>query len=246
MNSLLLEIGPEIELIKVPRGEFLMGSENKMFSEFPPHRVTIGSDFLLGKYPITQAQWRVVMDANPSVFLESNTSPVDGISWDQAVAFCKNLSELSGHRVRLPSESEWEYACRAGTEGDFFFGSWGPFLDEDGVIPEARRALYDFAWFDLTSCGRTHPVGLKLPNPWGLYDMIGNVWEWCSDVWHADYNDAPSDGAPRLDKLARQPQRCLRGGAWDMNAFRCRSSYRSYDHKGLATNRFGLRIAVEV
>ena len=130
--------------------------------------------------------------------------------------------------------------------GAEFRGRWGPFLDETEITPEIRRELCRFAWFDLNSRDRTHPVCQKDPNAWGFFDMIGNVWEWCADVWHSGYDSAPDDGSPWLDDAARQPRRCLRGGAWDMNAFRCRSSYRSFDHRELATNRFGFRIALDV
>ena len=235
----------EYSLLRVPRGEYLMGSENSLFGESPPHVVRIGVDILLGEYPITQQQWQAVKGNNPSSFSDSPTHPVDNVSWDEAVEFCELLSDKSGRRVRLPSEAEWEYACRAGTTTDFFFGGWGPFLDESEIPSDARRQLYEFAWFDLNSDGGTHPVGVKRPNPWGFHDMIGNVWEWCADVWHSDYDGPPLDGSPWIDNASQQPRRALRGGAWDMNAFRCRSSYRSYDHKDLATSRFGFRIAVE-
>lgn len=237
--------GLEFEMLTVQRGKFVMGSENQIFSESPPHDVSIGANFLLGKYPVTQLQWQAVMGTNPSGFSDSPNHPVDSVSWDQAIDFCERLSEKSDHRVRLPSEAEWEYACRGGSQTDFFFGPWGPFPDETAVLQEARHVLVDFAWFDYNSGDRTHPVGLKQPNPWGFYDMIGNVWEWCADVWHSDYDGGPNDGSHWLDNAARQPRRCQRGGAWDMDAFRCRSSYRSWDHKEGATNRFGFRIATE-
>ena len=237
--------GLEFSLLVVPRGEFLMGSRNQLFGESPPHVVRIGADFLLGEYPVTQQQWQAVMGDAPSTFTDSPNHPVDSVSWDQAVEFCERLSDQCRRNVRLPSEAQWEYACRAGTTTDFFFGSWGPFLDESEIPIETRRQLDDFAWFDLNSCDRTQPVGLKKPNPWGFHDMIGNVWEWCADVWHSDYDGSPLDGRPWIDNVSQQPRRALRGGAWDMNAFRCRSSYRSYDHKDLATSRFGFRIAVD-
>jgi formylglycine-generating enzyme required for sulfatase activity len=133
--------------------------------------------------------------------------------------------------VRLPSEAEWEYACRAGTATEYFFG-------------DCEADLGAYAWFCLNSDERPHPVGLKRPNSWGFYDMAGNVWEWCSDVWHSDYTGAPTDGSPRQDGGERQPRRCLRGGAWNFDAFRCRSAYRSRDWKHFATNHFVVRIAV--
>jgi formylglycine-generating enzyme required for sulfatase activity len=234
-----------VELLPIPPGEFRMGSDNELFSETPAHTVRLHSDFLLGKYPITQAQWQVVMGSNPSAFRESPDHPVDNVSWDQALDFCHQLSALSGRRVRLPSEAEWEYACRAGTTSEFYFGPWGPFRDDSEIPSEVQMALSEHAWFDLNSADHTYPVGLKRPNLWGLHDMLGNVWEWCADVWHSDYVGAPQDGSPRVEGGGRQPRRCLRGGAWDMNAFRCRSPYRSYDHRELATNRFGVRVAVD-
>lgn len=231
-----------VELVPVRAGEFIMGTENAQFSEAPPHRVLIGMDFLIGRYPITQAQWRGLMGNNSSAFQGSPHSPIDSVSWDQAATFCDRLSAQCGHLVRLPSETEWEYACRAGTSGEYFFGEWGSFGDPNDVPGGAREALCKYAWFDINSGESTRPVGLKLPNAWGLHDMIGNVWEWCADVWHGDYNAAPDDERPWLEGAARQPRRCLRGGAWDMDAFHCRSSYRSFDHRDLATSRFGFRI----
>lgn len=243
--SVLFVGDAEFELLIVRRGEFYMGSENQHYCESPPHAVRILADFQLGKYPVTQSQWQAVMGFNPSEFSDSRDQPVDSISWDQANEFCTRMRALSGHHVRLPSEAEWEYACRGATQHDFFFGPWGPIPDEASVPTEARRALCDYAWYDLNSVEHSHSVGLKKPNPWGLYDMIGNVWEWCADVWHSDYHGAPRDGTAWVDAADLQPRRCLRGGAWDMDAFRCRSSYRSYDHKSLATSRFGFRIAVD-
>jgi formylglycine-generating enzyme required for sulfatase activity len=132
------------------------------------------------------------------------------------------------------------------TQTEFFFGPWGPFLDETEVPDAVREALCNYAWFDLNSESRTWPVGRKLPNGWGLHDVVGNVWEWCADVWHDSYKGAPDDGRPWLDDAARRPRRILRGGAWDMNAFRCRSTYRSFDHLNFATSRFGFRVAVDL
>lgn len=234
-----------LELVHVPPGDFLMGSGNQFFSESPQHRVTIPAGILLGRYPITQAQWLSVMGDNPSFFRDSSNHPVDSVSWVQAAAFCQRARDQSGHCIRLPSKAEWEYACRAGTSGDFFFGPWGPLVDDTEVPWEAREALCDYGWFDLNSDDRTHPIGLKRSNPWGFHDMLGNVWEWCADVWHDDYAGAPSGHSAWIEGEGRQGKRCLRGGAWDMNAFRCRSSYRSFDYKELATNRFGFRVAMD-
>jgi formylglycine-generating enzyme required for sulfatase activity len=186
------------------------------------------------------------MGFNPSVFRHSPNHPVDSVDWHQAMDFCRRLSAQSDQQFRLPSEAEWEYACRAGTAGEFFFGPWGPFWDDSEIPSALRRSLLNYAWFDMNSDDQTREVGLKRANPWGLHDMVGNVWEWCADVWHSDYAGAPQDGGPWLDGEDLQPRRCLRGGAWDMNAFRCRAPYRSFDHSTLATSRFGFRVAVDV
>jgi formylglycine-generating enzyme required for sulfatase activity len=122
-----------------------MGSGNQHFSEAPTHLVRFRSGFLLGKYPVTQGQWKAVMRNNPSAFCDSPNLPVDSVSWDQSAEFCRRLSAQSGIRVRLPSEAEWEYACRAGSTGEFCFGPWGPFLDDSEVPSTARHALSEFA-----------------------------------------------------------------------------------------------------
>jgi len=234
-----------VELVFIPPGEFLMGSSNMLFSESPAHRVMIRAGFYLGRYLVTQAQWTAVKESNPSHFATCADRPVDSISWEDATSFCQMLTDRCGRRIRLPSEAEWEYACRAGSAGEFFFGQAGPFIDDSEISSAIRMELTEYAWFNLNSGDNTQAVGRKRPNPWGLHDIVGNVWEWCADVWHNDYVGAPEDGSPWMAGSHRQPRRCLRGGAWDMNAFRCRSTYRSYDWKDLATDRFGLRIAAD-
>jgi eukaryotic-like serine/threonine-protein kinase len=238
--------GTVVEFVAVPPGDFVMGSANDLFAEAPAHAVRLRSGFLLGKCPVTRAQWHAVMGDDPSAFRDSPDLPVECVTWDRAVEFCRRLSERIGARVRLPSEAEWECACRAGTTSDFFFDAAGPFLDDTEVPQKVQRTLRDHAWFDGNSSDRTHPVGAKRPNPWGLHDMIGNVWAWCADVWHGDYIGAPEDGSPWLDGQDQQPRRCVRGGAWDMNAFRCRSPYRSFDHGAAATSRLGFRVAMDI
>src|SRR5262249_54775321 len=234
-----------IQLVKIPSGTFLMGSPNVLISEAPVHEVTIGYEFYLGKFLVTQHQWEVVMGQNNSAqFRTSLEHPVDSVSWEEAIAFCQKLSERCGARARLPSEAEWEYACRAGTQGEFFFGAAGPFVDETSVPSEVRHSLQEYAWFEENSREETHAVGLKKPNPWEFFDIVGNLWEWCEDVWHSDYVGALIDGSPWRSAADPQPRRCLRGGAWNMDAFRCRSFYRSWDRKDVATNRFGFRIGV--
>ena len=211
---------------------FKMGSTRGLPLECPVHTVRITRRFLLGKFPVTQGQWNAVMPLNRSVF-SGDDLPADIVTWDDAKAFCAKLATTSGWEVRLPSEAEWEYACRAGTENEFFFG-------------DDESKLCDYAWYDLNSHVRTHPVGMKKPNNWGLCDMVGNVWEWCEDVWHSDYEGAPRDGSPWLENATEQPRRCLRGGAWNYDACRCRSAYRSREWKHFATDHFGFRIAATV
>jgi formylglycine-generating enzyme required for sulfatase activity len=222
-----------------------MGSVNRFFSETPAHPVRIRSGYWLGQYPVTRAQWRATMGGDPSAAGGAPDCPVDGVSWDRAREFCRRLGARARRTVRLPSEAEWEYACRAGTAGEFFCGPWGPCADDSEVPSEARRVLCEYAWFNLNSGGGTQPVGRLRPNPWGLYDILGNVWEWCADTWHADYSGAPDDGGAWAAGGDEEARRCLRGGAWDMNAFRLRSPYRSHDFRHLGTSRFGLRVVVD-
>jgi len=168
-----------------------MGSNDRdnTDSEKPPHQVTI-SAFAIGKYEVTQAQWKAVMGNNNSRFNWSDSMPVENMSFYDAEKFCRRLSERTGRVYRLPTEAEWEYACRAGSTSKFSFG------DDYGKLRE-------YAWFkdnsgDQMSTPQTHPVGQLKPNAFGLYDMHGNVWEWCQDKWHWNYNGAPTDGSAWL------------------------------------------------
>jgi formylglycine-generating enzyme required for sulfatase activity len=192
--------------------------------------VVIAEPFWLGKYPITQAQWHAVTGRNPSTFTGDSRRPVENVSWDDCREYCRLLTELAGCEVRLPSEAEWEYSCRANSTAAYFYG-------------DGDRPLVQYAWFYLNSFRTTHPVGLKRANPWGIHDLVGNVWEWCRDVWHSDYLGAPGDGSPWLDGEDRQRHRVLRGGSWNYEASCCRSCYRSRDWKDFSTDHFGLRVA---
>jgi formylglycine-generating enzyme required for sulfatase activity len=234
-----------IDLVPIPSGTFYMGSTNEGFSEAPAHVVRIVRPYRLGRFPVTQAQWSTVCGSHPSEFPLTGRHPVESVSWLDAVRFCQLLSEQTGCVVRLPSEAEWEHACRGNTETDFFFTSEGPFADPSAVPLSVQKQLSQFAWFENNSRESSHPVGLKRANPFGLQDMIGNVWEWCADFWHRSYRGAPIDGAAWLEPPNDKSIRCLRGGAWDMSAFRCRSSYRSWDREIMATSRIGFRICVE-
>jgi formylglycine-generating enzyme required for sulfatase activity len=200
-------------MVSLPAGKFLMGSSESN-DEKPQHQVKVNS-FAIGKYPITQAQYQAVMGNNPSYLKNNPQNPVEGVSWNDAQAFCQKLSQITGKTYRLPTEAEWEYACRAGTTTRYYFG------DND-------NQLGDYAWYEGNSNRTTHPVGQKKPNGWGLYDMSGNVWEWCEDDWHNSYAGAPNDGSAWLDNDNRsQSLKCLRGGSWFVIPDLCRSAYRS-------------------
>jgi formylglycine-generating enzyme required for sulfatase activity len=209
-------------MVGLPAGQFLMGSPDSdpyaQSDEKPQHQVKINS-FAIGKYPITQAQYQAVMGTNRSHFSNNPQNPVEKVSWDDAQAFCQKLSQITGKTYRLPTEAEWEYACRAGTTTRYYFG------DND-------NQLGDYAWYDGNSGGKTHPVGQKKPNGWGLYDMSGNVWEWCEDDWHDSYIGAPNDGSAWLDNDNRsQSVKCPRGGSWYDSPDFCRSAVRYYDSR---------------
>jgi len=208
--TLDLDKGVTMKLVLIRPGKFMMGSldseQGRAGDECPQHQVIITKPFYMGVTEVTQAQYEAVMGANPSEF-KGPTNPVERVSWADAVAFCRKLSEKTGKAVRLPTEAEWEYACRAGSRTRFSFG------DSDGV-------LGDYAWCASNSGGKTHPVGQKKPNPWGLYDMHGNVWEWCAD-WFGGYSSGASTGP---QEAGSGGSRVLRGGSWDRadaGRFRC-------------------------
>ena len=203
----------ELEMVEISGGKFRMGSPEGEGhdDERPQHEVTV-PNFFMGKYPVTQAQYEAVMGKNPSRFKENGANrPVEKVSWNNAKEFCRKLSELTGKNYRLPSEAEWEYACRAGTQTKYYFGDSDSNLDE-------------FAWYGSNSESRTHEVGEKLANAFGLHDMHGNVWEWCEDSWHDNYKKAPTDGSAWVDK--KSEGYVSRGGSWSNYAVNCRSAFR--------------------
>jgi formylglycine-generating enzyme required for sulfatase activity len=198
-----------MKLVLIPAGEFLMGSpdsdEDAYSNEKPQHRVRITRPFYLGATEVTQGQYRVVTRQSPSRFRGSDDLPVEQVSWNDAITFCDKLNELEkeqleGARYRLPTEAEWEYACRAGSTTRYCFG-------------DDPARLGDHAWFDGNSDNKTHPVGQRQPNAWGLYDMHGNVWEWCWDAYEADYYQQ-SPGADPLGP-SQAASRVRRGGSWN-------------------------------
>ena len=171
--------GVTMEFVYIKPGTFIMGGENTKDSkwqgvEVPKHEVTITKGYYLGKYEVTQAQFQKIMGSNPSKASKDPNAPADTISEGDAVAFCNKLAEKTGTQTRLPTEAEWEYACRAGTTTKYFFG-------------DDPSKLGEYAWFEDNDGGKSHPVGQKKPNPWGLYDICGNVVERVSDKYAKDY-----------------------------------------------------------
>ena len=224
-------IGMNFKLI--PSGEFLMGSpesEEGHDDDESEHRVRITKSFELGVHEVTQEQYEQVMETNWSEF-KGPQNPVENVSWEDAVEFCRKLSELSaeksaGYVYRLPTEAEWEYACRAGTKTRYSFG------DSDVELGEN-------AWCSENSGATTHPVSLKKPNAWGLYDMHGNVFEWCQD-WHADYPSAAVTDDPTGP--ASGSYRVIRGGGWYSSADYCRSAIRVRDFPSERNDDVGFRV----
>lgn len=239
--------GISLEMIAIAGGKFFMGAaENEKDAsrnEYPQHEVTV-PPFFMDKYLVTQAQWRAIascidlkverdLEIDPSYF-KGDDRPVEQVSWYGAVEFCARLSKLTGREYRLPSEAEWEYACRAGTTTPFYFGE---------TITD-RLANYD-ASTDADKPkgqyrGETTSVGQFPPNAFGLYDMHGNVWEWCADTWHENYQGAPNNGSPWLSN--DKDYQVLRGGSWiDYPAY-CRSALRGRDRRDLNFRNRGFRV----
>jgi serine/threonine protein kinase len=226
--------GVSLKCTPIPAGKFMMGSpegeKDRFDSEGPQREVTISKPFYMGVCEVTQEQYEAVMGKNPSYF-KGPGNPVEQVSWDDAVEFCRVLSRETDKTVRLPTEAEWEYACRAATTTRFSFGN-----EDDG--------LSDNGWWGYdrgNSDRKTHPVGGKQPNPWGLYDMHGNVCEWCSD-WYADsYVNAKNQDPEGPDS---GPDHVLRGGCWLNDPPRCRSAIRGWRAPGGLLVGVGFRIVV--
>jgi len=229
--------GITLDMVSIPAGSFMMGSpdteKNSYADERPQHRVNVVA-FFMGKYPVTQAQWRVVagltkvkidLSPDPSNF-KGNNRPVEQVSWLEVREFCARLSKHSGREYRLPSEAEWEYACRAGTTTPFHFGETiaPELVNYDGENPygDAPKGEYRKQTTDVGS--------LKVSNAFGLFDMHGNVWEWCADDWHDSYAGAPTDSQVWINDIknyeAPETKKLLRGGSWVVDAQYCRSANR--------------------
>ncbi|MEN6627003.1 MAG: formylglycine-generating enzyme family protein [Candidatus Sumerlaeia bacterium] len=227
-----------LELVKIPAGTFTMGSAPdpeaayKNPHEAPRHPVVVGNDFYMGKYEVTQKQWFAVMGTNTSDHKGDDNCPVENVSWNDCRKFIAKLNALKRGKFRLPAEAEWEYACRAGTQTRWPFGD-GPEL------------LKNYAWYDGNSTKTTHAVGGRLPNALGLYDMLGNVGEWCEDDWHDQYAGAPAVAVVWIDGAKRGPFRVIRGGSYDSPAAYCRPAARySYYAPSSHFGSWGLRVVM--
>ena len=233
-----------MKLVLIPKGTFMMGSpikEDGASSDEEQHQVTISKDYYLGVTEVTQGQYEKVMGTNPSYFQkrvirksDSSMNPVESVSWEDAVEFCKKLSELpeekrAGRVYRLPTEAEWEYACRAGSKTAFNFG-------------ESAKLLGEYAWFGGNSGNQPHPVGEKKANAWGLYDIHGNVWEWCSDC----YGEYPKGAVSDPSGPNGGSRRVNRGGGWNGVAARCRSANRGRNDPSGRLSSTGFRVALTV
>jgi len=225
----------DMEFVLIHSGEFDMGFHTNEVGrhkdEGPVHHVTIPKLFYISKYEITQKQWCEVIGSNPSTFIGDDL-PVENVSWNDVQNFITKVNEKEGSdKYRLPSEAEWEYAARAGTTTRYSFG-------------DNESDLIEYAWYNANSDGRTHPVGQKKPNPWGLFDMHGNVWEWVQDEWHDSYNGAPYDSSAWEDGSGAF--RVFRGGGWSSYARICRSADRRSSDPGDRSSNMGFRLLLEI
>lgn len=229
-----------ITFVYCPAGTFTMGSNREQAqADETPHQVTLTKGFWIGKYEVTQAQWEEVMENNPSLGRNQGPNrPVDSVSWNDVQAYIAALNEDSGENFRLPTEAEWEYACRAGSTTEYTFGN------DPGDFRSSFKPLADYAWFEANSATEadgehiSHDVGLKRANRWGIHDMPGNAREWCED-WYGDYPEGavtdpqgPETGQYRVERG---------GAAWHFAQF-LRSARRSYDSPGRTRDDRGFRL----
>ena len=217
--------GVSFKMIAVKGGTFQMGSDDGYEWEKPVHQVTL-SDYYIGETEVTQELWTAVMGSNPSYYTGNMQRPVEMVSWIDCQTFISKLNQLTGETFRLPTEAQWEYAARGGNKSK-------------GYTYSGSNVLDDVAWYDDNSDGMTHPVKTKAPNELGIYDMSGNVWEWCSD-WYGDYSSAaqtdptgPATGSSHVS----------RGGSWNFDATSCRVAYRIGDTPTFSYIFLGLRLA---
>ena len=230
--SISVKDGISIDMVKVEAGTFMMGATPEMekpnSDEKPVHQVTLINDYYMGKYEVTQALWEAVMGSNPSYFKGDNL-PVEKVSWNDCQKFISKLNSLTGRMFRLPTEAEWEYAARGGKESR-------------GYQYSGSSNISDVAWYDENSGSKTHPVGTKQANELGIYDMTGNVWEWCSD-WYSSYSSSSQTNPTGSDSGSA---RVSRGGGWFNDASYCRLSVRFYYTPDFRLDILGLRLALSV
>jgi formylglycine-generating enzyme required for sulfatase activity len=248
IRTVTLAKGIDLTLVRIPDGTFQMGAleDEGFLPEYPQHPVSV-AEFWMGIVPVTQAQYEAVIGRNPAAFRANGANrPVESVSWYDAVTFCQRLSKLTRQDFRLPTEAEWEYACRAGSTMPFHFGATitdylanyrGTDWDYGGqIIPgnygKGPKGIYR---------EQTTVVGSFPPNAFGMYDMSGNVWEWCLDHWHENYDDAPTDGSAWVSENENS-NRLLRGGSWYSGPGDCRSAVRSYNSPVSRGNGYGFRV----
>ncbi|MEH2452410.1 SUMF1/EgtB/PvdO family nonheme iron enzyme [Nostoc sp.] len=230
--------GVTLKMVQIPEGTLMMGSPEgeagRYEYENPQHEVKVPG-FFMGKYEITQAQYQAIVGNNPSKF-KGEKLPVEQVSWDDAVDFCQKLSNKTGKTYRLPSEAEWECACRAGTTTPFYFGETitTDLVNYNGDFPYGSAPKGEYRQ-------QTIDVGKFPPNSFGLYDMHGNVWEWCKDVYNDNYQGAPKDGSAWLNGKDNDIK-LLRGGSWINNARNCRSANRNRNARANRNNNVGFRV----
>jgi formylglycine-generating enzyme required for sulfatase activity len=275
-------LGPAagLDMVSIPGGSFTMGSQadepERQGNEGPQHHVML-APFFIGASPVTQAQWSAAILAHPdqirrnldpnSSFIKGIDLPVESITWNQAEEFCLRLTAITGRAYRLPSEAEWEYACRAGTMGPFHFGptvtpELANYCGTGGAVcgesdgKSVASDVYNDKKYESGAYGegptgvfrgKTTQAGTFPPNRFGLYDMHGNVWEYCLDTWSANCADVPVDGSANLSGPA-ESQRILRGGSWSHNPAVCRSAYRDSNAPDFSgwQGRIGLRVVCTI
>jgi len=235
MKEITIDLGNGVimEFVLIPAGTFQMGSMTGYTKDDQPvHTVNITKPFYMAKYPCTQAQWEQLMGSNPSCFKGNPSRPVDSVSYDMITepdGFIDRMNELGQGTFRLPTEAEWEYACRAGRTTEYY---WGNTMNDD------------YCWYRSNANSRTHPVGQKLPNSFGLYDMSGNVWEWCRDWYGSTYYSVSSSDDPKGPGLGSS--RVIRGGGWYHYAHLCRSAVRNDYTPSSADDGGGFRLVMDV
>ena len=263
----------KLEMIKIPAGNFLIGTNeaevrrlNQEYStdwfnhELPEHHVNL-QEYYLGKYPVTQEQYQAVMGNNPSHFKDNPKNPVEFVSWNDGKVFCQKVYKKTGQKVRLPTEAEWEYGCRAGTQSRYYFGddesqlgNYAWYGDNSGKIRLNSKKLWidepDWSkyWEKLenNNC-QSHPIGEKEPNQWGLYDMHGNVWELCEDSWHENYKEKPEklrQNGSIMWSSSNESRHVLRGGSLINFAGYCRSAIRYWANADVRSYVVGFRLVL--